>query len=235
MISVAVIALVITSSANAQQDSTKYHMQNYAPTQMNSRNNMYSKNYTSFMRGSSEKFAGRKARFGQGKERFAQHLQLTEEQKKQGKAIRENANKQIASLYNTDNLTLGNFKRQKAAILKDQKEKMNSLLTADQKTKIAEGKKRMADNMQVQAAARLERMKINLNLKDEQVAKIKAAQTQIHEKMKALYENEALLPKQKKEQMKALMVQQKENLKSVLTAEQLAKLDSHNQMREGRK
>jgi len=113
---------------------------------------------------------------------------------------------------------------------------LDGLLTAEQKAKIAEGKKRIADNMQVQAAARLERMKINLGLKDDQVAKIKTAQTQLREKMKALHEDESLLPEQKKAQMKALMDQQKESLKSVLTAEQLAKLESRKApMREARR
>ena len=232
MISAAVIALVIASTANAQQDSTKQHMQHRAPMDFK---NKGGKDGKDFKRGGSEKFADRKGRFEHGKERFAQHLQLTEEQRKQGKTIRENANKQVTELYNNDKLTLGDFKKKKAAILKDQKEKMDGLLTAEQKTKLAEGKKRMADNMQVQAAARLERMKINLGLKDDQVAKIKTAQTQLHEKLKALHEDETLLPEQKKEQMKALMEKQKESLKTVLTAEQLAKLESRKPMREGRK
>lgn len=233
MISAAVIALVIASTANAQQDSTKPHMLHRPPMGIKGRDGKADKD---FKRSSGpEKFADRKGKFEHGKERFAQHLQLTEEQRKQGKAIRENASKQIATLYNNDKLSLGDFKKKKAAILKEQKEKMEGLLTTEQKTKLAEGKKRMADNMQVQAAARLERMKINLGLKDEQVAKIKTAQTQLREKMKALHEDESLLPEQKKAQMKALMDQQKESLKSVLTAEQLAKLESHKPMREGRR
>jgi hypothetical protein len=233
LISVAVIALIMTSTANAQQDSTKPHMQHRPPMGIKGRDGKEGKDFK--RGGEPEKFADRKGKFEQGKERFAQHLQLTEDQRKQGKAIRENANKQIEALYNNDKLTLGDFKKKKAAILKEQKEKLDGLLTAEQKTKLAEGKKRMADNMQVQAAARLERMKINLGLKDEQVAKIKTAQTQLHEKIKALHEDESLLPEQKKAQMKALMDQQKESLKSVLTAEQLAKLESHKPMREGKR
>jgi hypothetical protein len=233
IISAAVIALVMTSTANAQQDSTKHHMQHRPPMGVKGRDGKADKDFK--RGGGSEKFAGHKGKFEQGKERLAKHLQLTEEQKKQGKAISENASKQITALYSNDKLSLGDFKKQKAAILKEQKAKMQGLLTEEQKKKLAEGKKRMADNMQVQAAARLERMKINLGLKDDQLAKIKTAQTQLHEKMKTLHENETLLPEQKREQMKALMNQQKESLKSVLTAEQLAKLESHKPMREGRR
>lgn len=233
MISAVVIALVMISTANAQQDSTKPHMQHRPPMGIKGRDGKEGKDFK--RGGGPEKFADRKGKFEHGKERFAQHLQLTEGQRKQSKAIRENASKQIEALYKNDKLTLGDFKKQKAAILKEQKAKLEGLLTAEQKTKLAEGKKRMADNMQVQAAARLERMKINLGLKDEQVAKIKTAQTQLREKIKALHEDESLLPEQKKAQMKALMDQQKESLKSVLTAEQLAKLESHKPMREGRR
>lgn len=234
IISAAVIALVMTSTANAQQDSTKHHMQHRATMGQKGRDGKEGKDFK--RGGGPEKFAGRKGKFEHGKERFAQHLQLTEEQKKQGKAIRENANKQVTALYNNDKLSVGDFKKQKATILKEQKVKMEGLLTTEQKTKLAEGKKRMADNMQVQAAARLERMKINLGLNDAQVAKMKTAQTQLHEKMKALHEDETILPEQKKEQMKALMEKQKESLKSILSAEQLAKLESqHKPMREGRR
>lgn len=233
MISAAVIALVIASTANAQQDSTKHHMQHKQAMGIKSRDGKDGKDFK--RGGRPEKFAGHKGKFEHGKERFAQHLQLTEEQRKQGKAIKENASKQIAGLYSNDKLSLGDFKKQKAAILKEQKIKMEGLLTAEQKTKLAEGKKRMANNMQVLAVARLERMKLNLGLKDDQVAKIKTAQTALREKMKALHENETLLPEQKREQMKALMSQQKESLKTVLTAEQLAKLESHKPMRDGRR
>ncbi len=229
MISAAVIALVMTSTANAQQDSTKPYIQHRPPMGIKSTDGKV------FKHGESDKFTDRNSRFEKGKERFAKHIQLTEDQKKQGKVIRENTSKQIAALYNNDKLTMGDFKQQKAAILKAQKEKLEGLLTAEQKAKIVEGKKRMADNRQVQAAARLERMKINLGLKDDQVAKIKTAQSQLHEKMKALHEDDTLLPEQKKAQIKALMDEEKESLKTLLTAEQLAKLESHKGMKEGRK
>ncbi|MFC4232540.1 hypothetical protein ACFOW1_11595 [Parasediminibacterium paludis] len=233
MISAAVIALIMTSTANAQQDSTKVNMPHKPPMGFKGRDGKEGKDFKHS--DGTDKFADRKSRFEKGKERFAQHIQLTEDQKKQGKIIRENTSKQIAALYNNDKLTMGDFKQQKAAILKAQKEKLDGLLTAEQKAKIAENKKRMVDNRQVQVAARLERMKINLGLKDDQVAKIKTAQTQLHEKMKALHEDATLLPEQKKAQMKALMDEEKESLKNVLTAEQLAKLESHKGMKEGRR
>ncbi len=232
---VVVVALIMTSTANAQQDSTKHKIQKHAPMAMQG------KNGKGFKHGGQENFGDKKGEFGgqrrgfeHGKGQFA-HLKLTDEQRRQGKIIRENTEKQIATIYNNDKLTLGDYKKNKAAFIQDQKTKLDGLLTAEQKTTIADSKKKMADNMQVHAAARLERMKIDLGLKDEQVANIKASQAQMRDKAKAIHEDAALLPEQKREQMKALMNQQKENLKTVLTAEQLAKIESRKPIREGRR
>ena len=235
IISAVVVALIMMSTANAQQDSTKHKMQKHALMAMQAKDD------EGFKYGGPEKFGGKKGEsngqrrgFEHGKGQFA-HLKLTDEQRRQGKIIRENTGKQIANLYNNDKLTLGDYKKNKATLIQDQKTKLDGLLTPEQKITIADSKKKIADNMQVHAAARLERMKIDLGLKDEQVASIKASQAQMRDKAKAIHEDAALLPEQKREQMKALMNQQKESLKTVLTAEQLVKIESRKPIREGRR
>jgi len=218
------IIVLMTSAATAQKDSTHHKMQ-HPPMDMRGKGGEgFKPKGPGHFKGDMDKRMGGK--FGDRKGMMMQHLNLTEEQRKQGKTIHENTQQQLAALEKNDKMTLGDYKKKKAAILKDQKDKMQALLTDEQKTKIADGKKKMQENMQVRGAARLERMKIDLGLKDEQVATIKASQTQLHEKVKAIHENDALLPEQKKEQVKALMNQQKESLKSVLTVDQLAKLES---------
>jgi len=161
-----------------------------------------------------------------GKDFAINKLHLSKEQMQQEKSINENYHKQLAALQQNDKMSLGEYKSKVAALQKDRKAKMQAVLTTEQRNKIEEGKKKMQENAQVRAAANLERMKIHLNLTDEQEAKIKAGQTAFRTKMKALHENNALLPEQKKEQMKALALQQKESMKAVLTAEQQSKLDS---------
>ncbi|MGB3089962.1 MAG: hypothetical protein WBB20_08350, partial [Chitinophagaceae bacterium] len=74
-------------------------------------------------------------------------------------------------------------------------------------------------------------MKTELGLTDAQSAKIESNRKEMGEKMKTIRENKSLSDEQKKEQMKELMKKQKENMKSVLTEEQLKKLKDTNHKR----
>jgi hypothetical protein len=57
-------------------------------------------------------------------------------------------------------------------------------------------------------------------LNDEQVAKIKEQQKNLHEQLKTVRENEILFSQQKKEQIKQIKLQHQADIKSVLTADQ---------------
>jgi Spy/CpxP family protein refolding chaperone len=174
-----------------------------------------------------------KEKYGKGK--MAHHLNMSEEQKKQAKVIGENYHKQVQALKKNDNITMGEYKKQMDALKKERKAKFDGLLTTEQKTKIAEGKKKREEHAQVRGAARLEKMKINLGLKDDQVAKIKKQQDGFRSKAKAIRENGSLSDDQKKEQMKSLAKEQKESFKSILTKEQQEKLDSRKKEFKGKR
>jgi len=154
-----------------------------------------------------------------------QKLNLTEEQKATFKSQKENFRKQMEELKKNETLTLGEAKKRAENIRKEHKAKMEGLLTNDQKTQLqkikAEGKEKHA----AMGRQRGERMKTELGLTDEQSAKMQSNRKAMGEKMKALRENKSLTDNQKKEQMKELMKQQKENMKSVLTEDQLKKLN----------
>jgi len=175
---------------------------------------------------------GRIGEFG----RPPQHppIKMTEDQRNQAKAINESYEKQIAALYANDKMRLGDFKTKSAELRKVRRDKLTALLTPEQKGKIDAFKKKREENQQVMAAARLERMKIELNLKEDQVASIKAAEVSLREQMKALHEDDTVLPELKREQMKALMEKHKETVKALLTPEQAIKLESMKKPREGR-
>ena len=158
-------------------------------------------------------------------------VHYTPGQRKQVQAINESYRKKSADLYKNDNLTLREYKSQLLALQKDRKAKMNALLTADQKTAIANWKKRADEHAQISAAARLERMKIRLNLTDLQTASIKSQQQMLRSQMLAIRENDNLLPEQKREQMRDLVSKQKDALKSVLTPDQLSQLESMHKQR----
>lgn len=160
------------------------------------------------------------------KGKMAHHLNLNEDQKKQAKSISESYRKQVTSLKKNDNITMGEYKKQMASLQKDRKTKMEGLLTTEQKSKIAEGKKKMQEHAQIRGAAKLEKMKINLGLKDEQIAKLRKQQEGFRSKAQGIRNNENLSQEQKKEQMKALALEHKESFKSVLTKEQQGKFES---------
>jgi hypothetical protein len=153
-------------------------------------------------------------------------LHLSPDQMKQGKVINEDFRNQKLALEKNDKISLGEYKTKLASLKKDRKEKLLALLNDKQKNQIAEHKKNAVINAQVKNVARLERMKLTLGLSEDQVAKIKSHQSNLREKLKAIRENDALLPDQKKEEVKNLMAQRKDFIKTVLTPEQQIKADS---------
>jgi Spy/CpxP family protein refolding chaperone len=162
-------------------------------------------------------------------------LHFTPEQRKQMQEINKEYRKKQADLYKNDNLTLGQYKSQLLALRKEKKNKFQSLFTPEQKNKIADFKKKRAENAQVMAAAHLERMKINLKLSDQQAATIKSQQQKLREQMQSIRENDNLMREQKMEQIKALLAKQKDAIKSVLTPEQQSQFESMHKQRFGAK
>ena len=67
-------------------------------------------------------------------------------------------------------------------------------------------------------------MKTQLGLSDAQSAQLKKNREATQQKIKAIKENSKMNEEQKKEQVKELMKAQRENMKSVLTKEQIKKM-----------
>lgn len=158
-------------------------------------------------------------------------IHYTPEQRKQVMAINTEYRKKSADLFKKDNITLREYKAGLVALQKEKKGKLEALLTQKQKDQLAASRKRATENAQVMAAARMERLKIRLNLSDDQVAKLKTGQENFRAQIKSIHENTDLLPQQKMEQLKDLSAKRQDNFKSVLTPEQLSKLQemSHRQ------
>ena len=154
---------------------------------------------------------------------------LTDAQKEQFKAQRESFRKQMDELKKNDNITVKEWKSRMETLRKDQKTKMQGILTTEQKGQIEKMKTEHKAMMEIDAKARMEKMKLHLGLTDEQAAKMNKNRTEMMEKMKALREDDKMGAEKKKEQMKDLMKKQKEQMKSLLTEEQMKKLQ------EGRK
>jgi hypothetical protein len=162
-------------------------------------------------------------------------LHYTAEQRQQTQAINQSYRKKTIDLYSNDNLTLREYKAQLLALQKEKKTKLEDLLTADQKEARERWKKQARENAQVREAARLERMKIHFQLSDAQTASIKTQRTGFRSQMQSIHENDALLPYQKMEQIKALAAKQKDMMKSVLTPDQYSEFENMHKQRLGGK
>lgn len=156
-------------------------------------------------------------------------IHYTPDQRKQMMAIETDYRHKQADLYKQDNLTLGAYKAQLVALNKDKKAKLKALLTSEQQQQIAQRKTRASENAQVMEAARLERMKINLQLSDDQAARLKAQDLSFRSQAQGIRENDDLLPEQKRDQMQSLFAKQKDAIASILTPDQQAKLKTEHQ------
>jgi Spy/CpxP family protein refolding chaperone len=160
-------------------------------------------------------------------------LNLTDTQKQQLKTNREDFRKKMDDLKKLDNITVKEQRTRMEAIKAEQKKKFEMVLTQEQKDKMktlrTEGMEKHKKMMKERGAMLKER----LSLTDEQSAKLEKSRTASMERMKAIRENQSLTDEQKKEQVKELHKKQKEELKSVLTEEQLKKLKEAPHHRKG--
>lgn len=156
---------------------------------------------------------------------MAKQLNFTDAQKAQAKTINEDSRKKMQDLNKNESITVKEQGDRKAAILKERKTKMDGLLTVEQKTKMTQLKTEHKAKKEAGYAKRLDKMKSNLNLTDDQVAKLKSQRTANHAKAENIKNNESLSREQKKEQMIAIKAEAKEQNSKVFTPEQLKKRD----------
>lgn len=161
--------------------------------------------------------------FRHQKEMVIQQLNLTPDQQKQLAANRENYKAQMIALNKNENITVKDYRDQKFALRKEQKADFMRLLTPDQKTKLIQIKEDMKAKMQAMASKRLDKMKLELNLSNEQVATIKANRQASFTKLASVLQNDSLSRIDMQTQLMAIKDSNKNNMKTVLTADQYAK------------
>lgn len=154
-----------------------------------------------------------------------QHLNLSDNQKQQAKLYRENNRKQLLELNKNENITIKEFREKKLSLHKEQQAKMQSLLTPEQKTKMAQMKAEHKAKAEQHYAARMDKMKSKLSLSDNQVAQLKAQHQQMNNKLKAIKEDDKMDRTAKKEKLTALKAQMKADNKKIFTTEQLQKIE----------
>jgi len=158
------------------------------------------------------------------KEMLSKDLNFSEDQKKQLKDINATVGKQMAELKKNDNITVKEYRNRKETIRKEHKQKMQALLTPEQKTKMEKMKEEKLVKAKERNQRQLEGMKTKLNLTDEQVSKLNSSHEAFATKAKEIRSNQSMTSDQKKEQFKALAEKRKEEAKSIFTSEQLEKM-----------
>lgn len=163
------------------------------------------------------------------------NLNLSEAQKAQMKLQNESFRKQMEELKKNDGITVKDSRTRMETIRKNHKEKMQNILTTDQKAQLEKMKIEGMAKHEAMAKDRSNMMKEKLGLTADQSAKMEKNRTEMSKKMKAIKEDKSISDEQKKEKMKELMKQNKESMQSILTAEQLQKMKEGNRKEGNRK
>jgi Spy/CpxP family protein refolding chaperone len=151
-------------------------------------------------------------------------LNLTDQQKSELKTINEDFKQQMTDLKKNEDITVREWKSKMATIRKEHHEKVQNVLTDDQKASLKKMMQERRAEMKKHSARRMEQMKKELNLTDDQVAALKKSHEDMSQKFKAIRDDKSLSDDQKKAQLKDLRDQQHNSLKSILTEEQLQKM-----------
>ena len=151
-------------------------------------------------------------------------LNLTQDQKDQMKSLNDDFRKQMQELKKNEDITVKDWNTRKETLSKNHREKIQNLLTNEQKLQLKKIKQEQRTNHEAFSKARMEKMSERLNLNKEQKEKLGSLRSGMSEKIKTIRSNESLSQEQKKDQVKELMKAQKEEMKSILTDEQFKKM-----------
>ena len=151
-------------------------------------------------------------------------LNLTDAQKEKMKAEKEAHHKKMEDLKKNEDITVKEWKARREKLAKEHKANIESIFTPEQKAKLETLKKEGQARHQEMMKKRAAHMKTTLGLTDEQSAALEKSRKEMGDKMKAIREDKKMTEEQKRAAFKELAQKQKENLKTVLTEEQVKKM-----------
>ena len=178
-----------------------------------------------------QKMGGKKQHHAQ----LAKQLNLSDEQKKQAQANKVALKQKMKELNKNESITVKEQRDRKDALRKEQKAKMQALLTPEQKTKMAELKATKMAKKEEKFAKALEKIKSKINLSDAQVMQLKSQRERIKANAKEIKDNESLSRTQRKEQLMALKAESKTQKSNIFTADQIKQLDEMKKNKMGKK
>jgi Spy/CpxP family protein refolding chaperone len=178
-----------------------------------------------------QKMGGKKQHHAQ----LAKQLNLNDEQKKQAQANKVALKQKMKELNKNESITVKEQRDRKDALRKEQKAKMQALLTPEQKTKMAELKATKMAKKEEKFAKALEKIKSKINLSDAQVMQLKSQRERIKANAKEIKDNESLSRTQRQEQLMALKAEAKIQKSNIFTADQIKQLDEMKKNKMGKK
>lgn len=149
-------------------------------------------------------------------------LDLTEAQKEQMKLVQAEYRNQMDELKKNDKITVAEAKEKRAAIARNHRNKVDNILTEKQKNQLNESRK----NMHTKRGDRKgkESATAKLNLTEAQSAKMKTLNEGFRSKAKEIKENNTLDSTARKERLMTLRKEHQQEISSILTPEQAAKM-----------
>jgi len=169
-----------------------------------------------------------------GREMMAKQLNLTADQQAKLKTIHENERKEMEALK-TKSLTADQFKTQRKDLHKKYQGQVQEVLTPAQKaqmeTFMAERKQNGGKKGQWQKGGndmtkRGGEFQKELNLTQTQKDQLSKMRSEVKSQVQSIRNDQSLTQDQKKEKMHSLKKEEQQKFKSVLTKEQLDKLES---------
>jgi protein CpxP len=175
-------------------------------------------------------------------------LNLNDAQKSQMKTLNESFRSKLQALKQDKSLSEDSQKQKRSDLMKEHRSQVQSILTPEQKKQWEESMKdvgtrkgkgeRTGDDRRIgqrgNGAARFEKMSKDLNLTDDQSARLKKSNESFKSSVESIRNNSSLTDDQKKEQVKNLHKKRQEDINSILTDEQKAKFKSEFKGRKGR-
>ena len=166
---------------------------------------------------------GQKMQQGQHKQ-MMKDVNLSDAQKATIKANHEAGKAKMEALNKEEDITVREMKTRRTAIQQEQKAKMEAVFTPEQKATMTANKAAMETKRAANMEKHMAITKEKLGLTDDQAAKLKKHSEDTHNKMKAIQDNQSLTMDQKKQQLKTVREAAFNERKTILTAEQLKKM-----------
>lgn len=144
-------------------------------------------------------------------------LQLTDVQKEQLKELRKTHQKKLQELQSNEKMTQGEARKKSVELFAQHEKDIMAILTPEQQATWKRDKQKMEDLRRTEAKARLDKMKTQLDLTPDQVAKIEALQEKNKPSMSGPMQPGSLRQKG---------MEHMEEMKAILTEEQWKKWQS---------